>query len=209
MNRKLVSHSNYVLRKVLNREEGLEILKDFIEAILDIEIQEIRLNPYLKEESNHLPSEENFGIADLRIKTQDEEMNIGIQFLDGIYIQTKILLYYAQIHLNQLKHKQEREFVKTITINISDFNCFSGPEYDRKIKIASNEGNVNLEEIEFRVIELAKFIEKENITRKEAWICYLKGTTNKEILNKIMKDNTQIKKLDEMLEKYWTEEKME
>ena len=134
MNRKLVSHSNYVLREVLNRQEGVEILKDFIEAILDIEIQEINLNPYLEEESNYLPSEENFGIADLRVKTQDEEMNIGIQFLDGIYVQTKILLYYAQVHLNQLKHNKEREFVKTITINISDFQCFSSPKYDRKIK---------------------------------------------------------------------------
>ena len=209
MNRKLVSHSNYVLRKVLNREEGVDILKDFIEAILDIEIQEIRLNPYLEEESNYLPSEKNFGIADLRVKTQDEEMNIGIQFLDGIYIRTKILLYYAQIHLSQLKHNKEREFVKTITINISDFNCFPSSEYDRKIKIASSEGKVKLEEIEFRVIELAKFIEKENMTKKEEWICYLKGSKSKETLNKIIKDSTQIKKLDEMIERYWLEEKME
>jgi len=122
MNRRLISHSNYVLRKVLNNEQGLEILKDFIEAILDIEIEEIQLNTYLEDKSKYLPSEENFGIADLRIKTEDEEINVGIQFIDGIYIQTKMLLYYAQVHLNQVEYDDKREFTKTITINILDFN---------------------------------------------------------------------------------------
>lgn len=209
MNRKLISHSNYVLRQVLNKKQELEILKDFLQAILEIEIQEISLNPYLEEKSKYLPREENFGIADLRIKTQDEEMNIGIQFLDGIYVQTKMLLYYAQVHLNQTEYDKKREFVKTITINILDFNCFSGSEYDRKIEIKSKEGNFNLQEMEFRVIELNKFIEKEKMTKKEEWICYLKGNTNKQILNKIIENNVQIKKLDELLKKYWLEEKME
>lgn len=209
MNRKLISHSNYVLRKVLNSEKGLDILKDFIECILEIDIQDIKLNPYLKQQSNYLPKEENFGIADLRVNTKDEEINIGIQFLDGIYIKTKILLYYAQVHLNQLKHSKGRQFTKTITINISDFNYFSSPEYYRKIKIESNEGNINLEEIECIIIELSKFIEKENMTKKDEWICYLKGNTSQKILNKITEENTYIRKLDEMIEKYWLEEKME
>ena len=104
MNRKFISNSNYVLRKVLNNEEYLEIIKDFIEAILDINIQEIELNSYLEEKDKYLPKEENFGIADVRIRTdENEEINVGIQFIDGIYIQTKMLLYYGQIHLNQLE----------------------------------------------------------------------------------------------------------
>ena len=209
MNRRLISHSNYVLRKVLNNEQGLEILKDFIEAILDIEIEEIQLNTYLEDKTKYLPSEENFGIADLRIKTEDEEINVGIQFIDGIYIQTKMLLYYAQVHLNQVEYDDKREFTKTITINILDFNCFSTPQCDKKIKIMSDEGNLNLEELEFIVIELPKFIEKENMSRKEEWICYLRGCTSKEQEDKIIKNNPQIKKLDEMIEKYWLEEKME
>lgn len=209
MNRKLISHSNYVLRQVLNREQGVNILKDFIETILEIKIEEIKLNPYLEEQKRYLPKEENFGIADLRIKTQNEELNIGIQFLDGIYVQTKLLLYYAQIHLNQTEYDKKREFVKTITINILDFNCFSGCEYNRKIQIKSKEENFNLQEMEFRVIELKKFIEKENMTKKEEWICYLKGNASIKTLNKIIENNIQIRKLDKMLERYWLEEKME
>ena len=47
------------------------------------------------------------------------------------------------------------------------------------------------------------------MTKKEEWICYLKGNINKEILSKIIENNMQIKKLDKMIERYWLEEKME
>lgn len=209
MNRKFISNSNYVLRKVLNNEDCLEILKDFIESILDINIREIKLNPYLKEKAKNLPKEENFGIADVRIKTDDEEMNVGIQFIDGIYIQTKMLMYYAQIHLNQLEYHDKREFTKTITINLLDFNFFSTYQYDKVIKIKSNEGNINLEELEMYAIELPKFAIKnlDNINRKEEWIAYFRGCDNN-VLEKI-KNNKNIALLDMLLEKYWIEEKME
>lgn len=211
MNRKFISNSNYVLRKVLNNEDCLDILKDFIEAILNINIKKIELNPYLEEKSKYLPKEENFGIADVRITTdENEEINVGIQFIDGIYIQTKMLMYYAQIHLNQLEYDKKREFAKTITINLLDFQYFSSIEYDKVIKIKSNEGNVKLEELELHVIELPKFICKnlENMSKKEEWITYLKGSESK-ILEKIKNSNKKIKLLDELIEKYWIEEKME
>lgn len=211
MNRKFVSNSNYVLRLVLYTQDCLSILKNFIEAILDIRIKEITLNPYLEKRAKYLPKEENFGIADVRIKTEeDEEMNVGIQFIDGIYIQTKMLMYYAQIHLNQLEYNDDRELVKTITINLLDFIYFSSKEYEKIIKVQSNEGNVQLEELEMRAIELPKFICKdiENLSRKEEWILYLKGCEN-EILDRIKQNNENIKVLNELLENYWNEEKME
>lgn len=211
MNRKFISNSNYVLRKVLNTEECLEILKDFIESILDITIKDIELNPYLEEKSKYLPKEENFGIADVRIRTnENEEMNIGIQFIDGMYVQTKMLMYYAQIHLNQLEYDNKREFAKTITINLLDFKYLSSQSYDKVIRIKSNEENIKLEELEMYVIELPKFtIENlNNMTKKEEWIAYLKGCENK-LLEKIKINNKNIALLDESLEKYWLEEKME
>ena len=44
MNRKFISKSNRVLRKVLNSEKNLDILQDFIETFLKIEIKEIKLS---------------------------------------------------------------------------------------------------------------------------------------------------------------------
>ena len=212
MNKKFIANSNYVFRKVLNSINCLDILKDFIEAIINIKIKEIHLNPYLSERSKYLPREENFGIADVRIITnKNEEINIGIQFIDGIYyIQTKMLLYYSQIHLNQLYHSKNREFAKTVTINLLDCSYFSSPEYSNVIKIQSNEENIKLEELVMHVIELPKFQMRNinNMSKKEEWISYLKGE-DEETLEKIKKKNKNIELLDSMVEKYWREEKME
>ena len=207
MNRKFVSNSNYVFRKVLNNEQSIDILKDFIESMLNIEIEKIELNRYLNKKEKYLPKEENFGIADVRVKTKDdEEINVGIQFIDGIYIQTKMLMYYAQIHLNQLEYDSKREFARTITINLLDYKYFSTKGYEQMIKIKTNEGDIQFEEVEMYVLELPKYICKNpnNKTRKDEWIEYLKGNITTEKIK-----NKYIKKIDELVENYWLEEKME
>ena len=121
MNRKFVAKSNYVLRKVLNSEDNVDILREFIEVILNIKIKKAGINQYLEKRKKNLPAEENFGIADLRIQTEDkEELNIGIQMIDGEHVLTKMFLYFAQIHFNQSEYGDNRNLTKTITIN-SDY----------------------------------------------------------------------------------------
>lgn len=211
LNRKFVSKSNFVLRKVLNTETSLDILKNFIESILNIKIKDIKLNPYLEKKAKYLPQEDNFGIADVRIKTsENEEMNIGIQFIDGIYVHTKMLIYYAQIHLNQLEYDEKRELARTITINLLDFIYFPSSKYEQIVKLNKNNRFVKNEELELVVIELPKFNEKNILecNTKEEWITYLKGNNNK-LIEKIKNQNKYIKNLDYLLEKYWKEEKME
>jgi predicted transposase/invertase (TIGR01784 family) len=212
MNRKFVSKSNYVLRKVLNNEESLDIIKDFIEAVLKVEIKEIILHPYLEKLANYLPAEENFGIVDVRIITKDEEeLNVGIQIIDGYYVQNKLLLYYAQIHGNQLEHENQNSIAKTITINILDFNYFSSRDYHKIIKIKENSeyGKIS-EDFELHTIELKKFNKvKRNIENKEdAWIAYLEGS-DKGIKEYCISNYDKIKKLDNLLDDYWKKEKME
>ena len=209
MNKKLVSNSNFVLRKVLNNGDCLGVLKDFIESILETKIDEIELNPYLTQREKYLPREENFGIADVRIKTEDnQEMNVGIQFIDWIYVETKMLLYYAQIHLNQDEYDEKRELCKTVTINILDFKHLNTNKYDNVIRIQSNEQEITLDELEMHLIELPKIrVENMNdLSAKEEWLLYLKED-NKKVLSRIKNEN--IHYLDSLLNKYWLEEKME
>ena len=51
MNRKFINKSNFVLRKILNSQENIDILKEFIEEILAIKIEEATINPYLIKKS--------------------------------------------------------------------------------------------------------------------------------------------------------------
>lgn len=210
MNQKFVSKSNFVLRKVLNSKNNLDIIKDFIESILNIKIISIKLNSYLKNKEKCLPAEENFGIADVRIKTHSgEEYNIGIQFIDGIYVQNKMFLYYAQIHSNQLEYEENKKVVKTITINILDYEYFNNLPYHQRILIQdrkkSKEG-----EIELHIIELPKFEVKDlnNLTYKEEWLLYFKEKNSKNIKS-IINRSLYIKKLDILLDEYWKRERME
>ncbi len=207
MNRKFVSKSNRVLRKVLNSKENLDIIQDFIQAFLEIEIKEIKLNPYLETRSKNLPAEENFGIVDVRvILEEDEELNIGIQFIDGYYAQNKMLLYYAQVHSNQVEYQDNREITKTTTINLLDFHYLKASNYFNKITIPSKAEH----EIELYVIELPKFVKPlGNIqNKKEAWMTYFCGEPEDKV-KEVLKQFDKIKKLDNLLEDYWENEVME
>lgn len=209
MNRKFVAKSNFVLRRVLNSEKSIDILKEFIEEILDIKIEQAKINPYLEKNKNSLPAEENFGIADLRIKTHENEtLNIGVQIIDGEHVLTKMFLYFAQIHSNQLEYDSGREVAKTITINILDFIFTKEMRYHSRMIIKKEEmTNVLKDYLEIHILELPKFkveLSKE-MTLKEAWISYLKGENTEKAIRK----SEKIKKLDNLLKTYWREEVME
>ena len=209
MNRKFIAKSNFVLRRVLNTEENVDILKEFIEVILNLDIKEAKINPYLEKLEEHLPAEENFGIADLRIKTiENEERNVGIQIIDGEHVLTKMLLYYAQIHGNQLEYDEDREIAKTNTINILDFVLNKDLEYHSRMVVAEDTmTNILNDYLEIHILQLPKFKleNSKDMTLKKAWMSYLKGENTEEAIKK----SKNIKKLDELLEKYWREEVME
>lgn len=208
MNRKFVSKSNRVLRKVLNSKENLDILQDFIETFLKIDIKEIQLNPYLSIKSKNLPLEENFGIADVRVKlANQDELNVGIQFIDGYYAQNKMLLYYAQIHSNQLEYRDSRKPAKTVTINLLDFNYLKSDEYFNRIVVPSKLGN----QFELYVLELPKFVLSQPnkvLNKQEAWMTYLCDKPKDSIIE-VLKFFDKIRKLDNLLEEYWKNETME
>lgn len=209
MNRKFISNSNLVLRKVLNSNENVDILKDFIESFLKIKIKRIEINPYLKEQEKYLPSEEKFGISDVRVMLDNgEEQNIGIQFIDGYYIKTKILLYYYQINSNQSIYHDNRKKAKTITLNFLDFFYTKKDTYHERINLKSlNEKKEFGDDIEVHIIELPKFNIEDlnNLSKEEMWMMYLIGN----VKIKENKECSKIKKLDNLLEEYWRNEKME
>lgn len=206
MNRKFISNSNFILRKILNLKDNTDIIKEFIEVILNIKIENIRINPYLEILKNKLPKEENFGIVNVRVKTKEEEFNVGIQIVDGEHILTKMLLYFSQIHFYQLEYKDNNELARTVTINILDTIWVNETKYHSRM-ISGKEKNEAVKEcIEIHVLELPKFkLKMSKINKKEAWLSYLKG----ENIAQAIENSEKIKKLDEQLNNYWKEEIIE
>ena len=211
MNRKFVTKSKLVLSKILNSNNCLDILKDFIETILKVKIKNITLNNPKENKYYSSTTYYSMGIVEVRIQTEDEELNVGIQIIDGNYVQNKMFLYYARVHTNQITYNDNRKIAKTVTINILDFNYFSSYNYHRKISIKTNiiDDNI-LETMEMHVIELPKFkmLNLSNIKKEEAWIGYFQGQ-NLKLIQLSKEKFSKISKLDELLEKYWKEEKIE
>lgn len=206
MNRKFISKSNLVLRKILNSNNCLDILKDFIETFLNIKINNIILN---NPQNSKYKSSTSMGIADVRITTDDnEELNVGIQIIDGDYIQNKMFLYYARIHTNQINYNDNRKIARTVTINILDFIYFSSLNFHKKISIKTNiiDDNI-LETMELHVIELPKFkmLNLSSLKKKEAWVGYFQGQ-NLKVIETAKEKYSKIQKLDNLLENYWKEE---
>ena len=196
MNRKFISDSNCVLKKILNEEQNLDIVQDFIESIIDVKIKEISIQKNLKNEEIF---EEYLGIINVKIITDiNEVINVGIQIIDGYYIQHKMILYYAQLQSNQNIYKNA---VKTITINIIDDEFFEAKNYCKISRIKGFDPAVlkstNLGEL--HIIELPKFKVQEINNKEEAWVQYLKN-------GKICKQYEKIKKLDNVLNQYWENE---
>lgn len=204
MNRKFITNSNLVLRKILNSDDNLDILKNFIESFLKIEIRKININ---KSPIINGKVSKQYGIVDTRIETKNnEQLNVGIQIIDGDYVQNKMFFYYAKIHSNQVMFNDNRKIVKTITINILDMKFFSSIKYHKVIKIETNEKSI-FETIEMHLIELPKFNNySEKFLDEELWTGYFKGT--QKLIDKAKIKNIQINKLDNLLEKYWREEKI-
>ena len=202
MNRKFILNSNLVLRKILNSKKAQNIISDFIETFLKIQISTLKIN-------KNPDNSKYYGIIDVRVITKEnEELNVGIQIIDGDYIQSKMLLYYAKIHSNQILYNDGRRLAKTITINILDIPFFSSLNFHKIVKLKTNLINDNiLETVEMHILELPKLKADEvfELTKEEAWTAYLKGE-DEELIERAKDKYEYIRKLDYLLLKYWEEE---
>lgn len=194
MNRKIIADSNSVLRKIFKDEENIDVLKDLIETILNVEIKEINL---IKNLHYSLIYKEVKGIAEVKITTTDEEkILVGMQIMDGFYIQNKMVLYQAQLQLNEEVYK---DVTKTVTINILDDEYFDVTDYKKQIQVKTV-GAVSSEKFgEIYLIQLKKFDGKNYDEKEKEWIEYLKEEIQEP-------KNEKIKKLDNLLDDYWKNE---
>jgi hypothetical protein len=209
LNRFFIENSNTTLRKILNTEDNLDIVQNLIEAFLNLNIKEIYLRPYLGFIVKNLPKEEKYGVVNVKvIDEKNKEYNVGIQFMDGLYLQEKILTFGMSIHVNQTKYADFKDKADTLTINFLDYKGFKTDSYHKIITILEGDSYDYLklkDEIKLHAIEIPNFIEKNIDTLEKEWLTYIKGE-DVEVITKIKEKNPYIKKLDDLLIDYWKNE---
>ena len=134
---RLALTSDYVFKRIFAREENNSMLKDFLEAILNIHIDKVEVkNPELTPNM----ADEKLGILDLKLDIDNERVvDVEMQVSNEHNIKERSSTYLSKLAAEQLKAKQNyKELKKIITINILKYN-YLVPIADHE-KVAEMEG---------------------------------------------------------------------
>ena len=218
--------SDYVFKRIFAREENNSMLKDFLEAILNIHINKVEVkNPELTPNM----ADEKLGILDLKLDIDNERVvDVEMQVLNEHNIKERSSTYLSKLAAEQLKAKQNyKELKKIITINILKYNYLERNSYHSIARMKYEDTNpiefVNMgykkeEEdatstFEMHFIELPKFKEKNPNcnTKLEQWLWLIDGSKEEKVkmsaleneeINKTVKELNKLSQNPEEVAKY-------
>ena len=218
--------SDYVFKRIFAREENNSMLKDFLEAILNIHINKVEVkNPELTPNM----ADEKLGILDLKLDIDNERVvDVEMQVSNEHNIKERSSTYLSKLAAEQLKAKQNyKELKKIITINILKYNYLERNSYHSIAKMKYEDtkpiefvdmGYRKEEEeatntFEMHFIELPKFKEKnpECNTKLEQWLWLIDGSKEEKVemsakeneeINKTVKELNKLSQNPEEVAKY-------
>ena len=224
--RRLPLTSDYVFKRIFAREENNSMLKDFLEAILNIHINKVEVkNPELTPNM----ADEKLGILDLNLDIDNERVvDVEMQVSNEHNIKERSSTYLSKLAAEQLKAKQNyKELKKIITINILKYNYLERNSYHSIARMKYEDTNpiefVNMgykkeeEEatstFEMHFIELPKFKEKnpDCNTKLEQWLWLIDGSKEEKVtmsaqeneeINKTVKELNKLSQNPEEVAKY-------
>ena len=209
---KISLKNDYIFKKIFAKEENNSKLKDFLEAILNIEIKKVIVkNPEIPK--NML--DEKLAILDIRAEINEDTMiDIEMQVANQYNISERSTIYTAKMITSDVKVSEEyKDMKKAISINILNFNYFKTNTYHNiahmkfeKIKKEEyvdmgyeEEQEIVTEKVEMHFIELPKFAQKNSGTKSklEQWLWVMVGEEDK--MEKAGKENKEVEKtIDEL-----------
>ena len=204
--------NDYIFKKIFAKEENNSKLKDFLEAILNIEIKKVEVkNPEIPK--NML--DEKLAILDIRAEiNEDTILDVEMQVANQYNISERSTIYTAKMISSGVKVGEEyKDMKKTISINILNFNYFKTNTYHNiahmKFEKIKKEEYVDMgyekeqemvtEKVEMHFIELPKFVQKDSGTKSklEQWLWVMVGKGDK--MEKAGKENKEVEKtIDEL-----------
>ena len=212
---RLALTSDYVFKRIFAREENNSMLKDFLEAILNIHIDKVEVkNPELTPNM----ADEKLGILDLKLDIDNERVvDVEMQVSNEHNIKERSSTYLSKLAAEQLKAKQNyKELKKIITINILKYNylkrnayhSIARMKYEDTKPIEFVDMGYNKEEkeatntFEMHFIELPKFKQKnpDCNTKLEQWLWLIDGSKEEKV-EMSAKENKEIDKTVKELNK--------
>lgn len=183
-----------IFKKIFTENE--DMLHSFVASMLDIppeSISDIKItNPELPPET----IASKFSRLDLSLRVDDRLVNVEIQVKNDADYRDRTLFYWAKLYSSELKSGEEySELKQTITINIINFNMFSGSDYHTEIAaVIKGTGEVFSDKFSIHFFELKKVSKKPNpSSSRELWLQFI-NADSEEDLNMISRTNVPIMK---------------
>ena len=176
-----------------------EILKDFLEALLNEKIEKIDI----KEDFNIRGNiHEKVGILDIKAEINGQKIvQIEMQKKNKYNMEQRTIYYGGKI-ISKLLHKGDNynQMKPIILINILNYNLIKLPEYYTKTKTVAEKYNEYelIKGIKYGFIELPKFRKtKPNLDNKlDQWLIFI-DNKKKELLKMVTEKNKIIAKAEE------------
>ena len=202
--------NDYIMKKIFSKKGNEDILKDFLIAILEIQIKKVEVQAEATLEKELV--ENKLGRLDiLALLNDDTIINIEVQVLNPYNFIERTLFYWSGSYYNNVKSgKNYKEVKKTIAINILDYDQFEDGPYHEIARLRRDYQNkVLTDKIEIHFIQIPKFTkEKRGMeTKLEQWLHFISQENQKEV-ELAMKENKEIKRANDEYE-YLTGEEAE
>ena len=203
MKEKLSLKMDFVFNRLFSKKGNESILKDFLESILDIQIEKIEIIPEARLERTS--KNNKYGVLDLKATLNDGiVVDIEMQVNDNKDIEKRTVFYAGKLMSEQLALGENYSEMKDIImINILDYEFIDLPEYHTEtITVAKKHREHEIvKSIKYHFIELPKFRRAHpDINNKlEQWLTFIDGM-NEEMIQMVVKKNKKIKKASEELE---------
>ena len=120
--------SDYVFKRVFTKEGNESLLKDLLEAILEIQIESLEIqNAELPKETK----ENKLGVLDIKVKINDDTIiDVEMQVTNEHNMEERTTTYMGKLISNQLnKGESYKKLKKCVLINILNFEYYKRNSY--------------------------------------------------------------------------------
>lgn len=205
--------SDYVFKRVFAKEGNESLLKDLLEAILEIQIESLEIqNAELPKETK----ENKLGVLDIKVKINDDTIiDVEMQITNEHNMEERTTTYMGKLISNQLnKGESYKKLKKCVLINILNFEYYKRNSYhsiahmkfentNKKTYVDmgyKKEEEIASKKVELHFIEIPKFKKKNPNahTKLEQWLWLLVGEGEK--IKMAEEKNKEVKKAVEVLD---------
>jgi len=175
--------SDLIFKLLFGDERSIEILTDFLKAVLDIpesDYEDVTIvDPHLLRQHEG----DKLGILDVKVKTKSKKIiDIEIQVKSKPDLEKRVVLYLSKMVTEQVgAGKDYSKIQRAISIIITDYTLKPDkPKYHNRYFLADETGEQFTDILEVNTLELSKLPDTEDGTPLWEWMKFLKSESKEE-----------------------------